>query len=215
MDFMPASSIIAANWDAAAPTFDTAPDRGLTDPLVRAAWAGRLREWIPNSGADVLDVGCGTGSLALLLADQGHRVTGIDLSPAMIAAAQRKLARRDVRLLVGDAIQPPVDGARFDVVLARHLLWTLPHPQTALLRWVSLLRPGGHLVLVEGRWDPPAGQIPAAREPGLPWSAGVPASLLSAVVSSIASRVHVDLLDDPRLWGRPVTDERYVLLANI
>jgi ubiquinone/menaquinone biosynthesis C-methylase UbiE len=215
MGAMPTTSAIAATWDAAAATFDTEPDHGLTDPAVRAAWAGRLREWIPNTGADVLDVGCGTGSLALLLAAQGHRVTGVDLSPNMVAHARRKLAGQQASVLLGDATDPPVADRRFDVVLARHLLWTLPEPQTALLRWISLLRPGGHLVLVEGRWDPPTGVIPAARTPGLPWSAGVPASVLSAVVRSIAARVHVDLLTDARLWGREIQDERYALLAHI
>jgi len=86
------ASAISATWDAAAPTFDTTPDHGLTDPAVRAAWAGRLREWVPNSAAAVLDVGCGTGSLALLLAEQGHRVTGVDLSPVMVERARRKTA---------------------------------------------------------------------------------------------------------------------------
>ena len=45
------------------------------------------------------------------------------------------------------------DGS-VDAVLARHLLWTLPDPLAALARWVRLVRPGGRLVLVEGRWWP-------------------------------------------------------------
>jgi SAM-dependent methyltransferase len=45
-----------------------------------------------------------------------------------------------------------VGERRFDVV-ARHLLWTLPDPAAALRRWIGLLRPRGHLVFVEGRWD--------------------------------------------------------------
>ncbi len=210
---MPLSSAISETWDAVAPTFDTAPDHGLTDPVVRAAWAARLREWVPNTAAEVLDVGCGTGSLALLLAEQGHRVTGVDLSPVMVERARRKLAGHPVEVLIGDATAPQVGARRFDVVLARHLLWTLPKPQTALLHWVGLLRPGGHLVLVEGRWGTEA--IPAARTPGLPWSGGVPASVLSAVVSSIAARVHVELLIDPQLWGKRIDDERYAVLAHI
>ncbi|WP_435833085.1 class I SAM-dependent methyltransferase [Kitasatospora purpeofusca] len=46
---------------------------------------------MPPAPADVLDVGCGTGSLSLLLAEAGHRVAGVDLSPEMVARSRRKL----------------------------------------------------------------------------------------------------------------------------
>ncbi|GAA0650524.1 hypothetical protein GCM10009535_30770 [Streptomyces thermocarboxydovorans] len=80
----------AFDWDAAAAAFDEEPDHGLRDPRVRAAWAGRLRDWLPAAPADVLDLGCGTGSLSLLAAEQGHRVTGVDRSRAMVTPAREK-----------------------------------------------------------------------------------------------------------------------------
>lgn len=46
---------------------------------------------------------------------------------------------------------PPTGEARFDVVLCRHLMWTLPDPTAALTEWLARIRPGGLLVLVEGR----------------------------------------------------------------
>lgn len=95
------------DWDAAAPTFDDEPDHGLRDPGVRQAWADRLRSWLPARPGDVLDIGCGTGSLSLLASEQGHRVTGVDLSPAMVERARAKLAGRDAVFLVGDAAGPP------------------------------------------------------------------------------------------------------------
>jgi cyclopropane fatty-acyl-phospholipid synthase-like methyltransferase len=68
-----------------------------------------LHEWVPNPGVHVLDVGCGTGSLSLLLAKQGHQVTGVDLSPGMVADAERKLAVAgyQVPVLLVDATAPP------------------------------------------------------------------------------------------------------------
>jgi ubiquinone/menaquinone biosynthesis C-methylase UbiE len=203
------SAAVAAYWDSAAATFDAEPDHGLASPIVRAAWSRRLREWIPDSAAEVLDVGCGTGSLALLLAEHGHRVTGVDLSPSMVEHARRKLTGHPATVLHGDAADPPVDGARFDAVLCRHLLWTLPDPGAALRGWAGLLRPGGQLVLVEGRWNT------SASAAGMPWWGGVSADVLAATVAPHVARVHVEHLTDGMLWGREITDERYALLAHV
>lgn len=151
---------IAEYWDRAAGEFDRAPDHGLGDPATRAAWAARLAAWVPDAPLDVLDLGCGTGTLSVLLAQRGHRVTGLDLSGRMAQRARAKLAgaRLDARLLVGDAADPPVRRHAFDVILARHVLWTLPDPPAVLRRWVGLLRPRGRLVLVEGRWGAATGR---------------------------------------------------------
>ncbi|CAM5736136.1 hypothetical protein SMICM304S_08860 [Streptomyces microflavus] len=79
------------DWDAAAESFDEEPDHGLLDPAVRDAWAGRLESWLPATRGDLLDLGCGTGSLSLLAAGQGHRVTAVDRSPRMAEQARAKL----------------------------------------------------------------------------------------------------------------------------
>ena len=191
------------DWDAEAASFDEEPDHGLRDPEVRRAWAGRLRDWLPGRAGDVLDLGCGTGSLSLLASEQGHRVTGVDLSPAMVALAREKLAGRDAVFLVGDAAAPPVGEERFDAVLVRHVLWTLPDPGRALRHWRGLLRPDGRLVLVEGVW----GGI----EP-----VGIPAERLTALLAPITGQARVERLsDDPLLWGGEVTDERYAVVAEV
>ncbi|PWI20912.1 SAM-dependent methyltransferase [Streptomyces sp. Act143] len=190
------------DWNASAATFDEEPDHGLRDPRVRAAWAERLRTWLPGRACDVLDLGCGTGSLSLLAAEQGHRVTGVDSAPAMVDLARAKLAGRDAVFLVGDAAAPPVGEQRFDVVLVRHVLWTLPDPGRALRHWRQLLRPEGRLVLVEGVW-------------GAVSPVGIPADRLTALVEPLAGQVRVERLSgDPLLWGRAVEDERYVVVAT-
>lgn len=190
------------DWDAEAASFDEEPDHGLRDPEVRRAWAGRLGGWLPGRAGDVLDLGCGTGSLSLLASGRGHRVTGVDLSPAMVTLAREKLAGRDAVFLVGDAAAPPVGEQRFDAVLVRHVLWALPDPGRALRHWCGLLRPGGRLVLVEGVW----GSV----EP-----VGISAGRLTGLLAPIAGRVRVERLsDDPLLWGRAVTDERYAVVAH-
>lgn len=189
------------DWDAVADTFDEEADHGLRDPAVRAAWAGRMGSWLPETPSDVLDLGCGTGSLALLAAEAGHRVTAVDRSPRMAGRARAKLTGggyAGARVLTGDAEHPPFAPRSFDVVLVRHLLWVLPDPAAALRRWCALLRPGGRLVLVEGFWN----------------GTGIPAARLTALLAPLSERVHTESLsEDARLWGRAVDDERYAALA--
>ncbi|MFK4069056.1 class I SAM-dependent methyltransferase [Streptomyces sp. NPDC029674] len=194
-------AIEPVDWDAAAATFDDEPDHGLRDDTVRLAWADRMREWLPDTPGDVLDVGCGTGSLALLAAARGHRVTAVDLSPAMVERAREKLAGRDAEVLVGDAEQPPVGERKFDVVLARHILWMMPDPEATLRRWCGLLRPGGRLVLIEGVWGTVA-------------PAGLPMSRLVSALTPLVSHLRPERLSgDARLWGREVDDERYAVVG--
>jgi SAM-dependent methyltransferase len=193
----------AVDWNAEAASFDDEPDHGLRAPEVRAAWADRLRSWLPGRACDILDLGCGTGSLSLLAAEQGHRVTGVDSSPAMVDLARAKLAGRDAAFLVGDAAAPPVGEQRYDVVLVRHVLWALPDPGRALRHWRELLRPGGRLVLIEGVW-------------GAVSPVGIPAERLTALLDSVAAQVRVERLSgDPLLWGMAVTDERYAVVAAV
>ncbi|MET9561955.1 class I SAM-dependent methyltransferase [Streptomyces tauricus] len=189
------------DWDMAADTFDDEPDHGLRDPAVREAWAARLRGWLPRGPSDVLDLGCGTGSLSLLASEARHRVTGVDLSPRMVDLARAKLAGRDAAFLVGDAAAPPVGEQRFDVVLVRHVLWTLPEPGRVLRHWRGLLRPGGRLVLIEGVW-------------GTVSPVGISADRLTALLAPLAEDVRVEMLsDDFSLWGGEVADERYAVIA--
>ncbi|MFI9153452.1 class I SAM-dependent methyltransferase [Streptomyces sp. NPDC053367] len=191
------------DWDAEAASFDDQPDHGLRDPEVRRAWAGRLRGWLPGHPCDLLDLGCGTGSLSLLAAEQGHRVTGVDGSPAMVARARAKLAGHDAVFLPGDAAAPPVGEQRYDVVLVRHVLWALADPGRALRHWRGLLRPGGRLVLVEGVWGTLA-------------PVGIPADRLTALLAPLAAQVRVERLSQEAvLWGRAVTDERYAVVATV
>jgi len=189
-------------WNTTADSFDDVPDHGLRDPRIRAAWGARLRSWLPAAPSDVLDLGCGTGSLALLAADQGHRVTAVDRAERMVEHARRKLAGTDARVLVGEAALPPVAEGDFDVVLVRHVLWALPDPAAALRHWTRLLRPGGRLVLIEGRW-------------GTENPVGIAAESLNALATALGGTVRVEQLGhDPSLWGRVVHDERYAVVVH-
>src|SRR5438132_11166943 len=84
---------VAAHWNRRAPGFDEDFGHSIRTPAERAAW-DRILDLVlaGRSKLDVLDAGCGTGFLTFELAARGHRVTGVDFSPCMIAAARRKAA---------------------------------------------------------------------------------------------------------------------------
>lgn len=111
-------------WDAEADRFDDEPDHGLRDPGVRQAWTHLLTATLPPPPARILDLGCGTGTLSVLLAELGYDVRGVDIAPRMIERAQDKARRHgvDARFEVGDASTPTLDGGGVDVVLARHVI---------------------------------------------------------------------------------------------
>jgi ubiquinone/menaquinone biosynthesis C-methylase UbiE len=139
-------------WDDDADAYDVAPGHSLSDLVEAAAWRAALLSLLPPAPARVLDVGAGTGSMSLLAAEMGHDVTALDLSRGMLERAKRKASDRglEIHFLVGPAEEPP--RGSFDVVMARHLLWTLPAPAEALESWRRAARDGGRLVLFEGSW---------------------------------------------------------------
>ena len=150
---------VAAHWNRRAAHFDEDFGHSIRTAAERAAWDRILDLAVPQRGAlDALDVGCGTGFLSFELAARGCQVTGIDFAPAMLAEARRKAAERGVsiRFEEGDAEQLRFAPASFDLVMSRHLLWTLPHPEAAIDEWIRVLRPGERLVIVDGQFDPRA-----------------------------------------------------------
>jgi len=154
---------VAAHWDRRAPHFDEDFGHSIRTPAERAAWDRILDLVLPDRGAlEALDAGCGTGFLSFELLARGHHVTGVDFAPAMIAEARRKAAERSVlvRFEEADAEQLPFTPARFDLVISRHLLWTLAHPKAAIDEWIRVLRPGGRLIVVDGQFDAGASAAP-------------------------------------------------------
>jgi ubiquinone/menaquinone biosynthesis C-methylase UbiE len=95
---------------------------------------------------DVLELGCGTGTTALLLADSVERVTATDISPNMLDIAREKAAAQRARN-VAFARATPFDmdfpAGRFDVVLAFNLLHLIDDWSLAFERIREVIRPGG------------------------------------------------------------------------
>jgi SAM-dependent methyltransferase len=198
------SQQVAHYWDGQAQHFDDQPDHGLHAAVTRTAWADLLGRLLRPPPGRVADLGCGTGSLSVLLAAQGHHVTGLDLSPAMLGQARAKAthAAVDIDFRLGDAATPDLETGWYDVVLARHVVWALPEPARSLAAWAGLLAPGGRLVLIEGHWST---------------GAGLRSAELAALVRGTPQLAEpvVEGLPDPVYWGGPIDDERYVVTADL
>jgi SAM-dependent methyltransferase len=150
-------SRIESYWSKSAQGYDSHFGHGIHSDTEKALWLALLGDNIPFApGAAILDVGCGTGFLSLLLAQLGYTVTGIDFSAAMRAEALRKAREMGLAIEVseGDAEAPDFPAHTFDVVISRHLVWTLPAPTKALRAWRKLLKPGGRVVIIDGVWTP-------------------------------------------------------------
>ena len=191
---------VARFWNDAADGFDDEPDHGLRDPGVRRAWLDLLSSVLPPAPSRVADLGCGTGTLSVLLAQAGYAVHGVDIASRMLRRAAAKATAAQVRagFAVANVADPPFGRGTFDVVLARHVVWALPDVATVLRRWLDLLAPGGLLVLVEGRWET---------------GTGLEARRLHALVSPLVRAAACRHLPDPALWGGPIRDERFMLVA--
>lgn len=98
---------------------------------------------------DVLDIGCGTGALAVALAERGCHVTAVEPSPAMIAAARARPGAARVRWVDGDASALDLPDACVDLVtMTGHIPQVIPDEttwRTTLAAAARRLRPGGSL----------------------------------------------------------------------
>ncbi|MFI5934194.1 class I SAM-dependent methyltransferase [Actinoplanes sp. NPDC051494] len=143
-------------WTGRAPAYDDYQRRPERFSADQAAWAKVWEQALPAAPADVLDVGTGSGQVAVMLAGLGHRVTGIDLAEGMLDRARAHAAAMDnpPTILRGDAVEPGFPAAGFDAITSRYLLWTLREPQAALANWTRLLRPGGMIAAVDSTWFP-------------------------------------------------------------
>lgn len=94
----------------------------------------------------VADVGCAQATLALLLAEDGHEVTAVDLRQGFLDYAASRYEKGEIRFLCGNALEMEPPG-RFDVVFCNQLVEHVVYPERLARRLAEWLRPGGMLVL--------------------------------------------------------------------
>ena len=144
---------IKAYWSERAATFDLSPGHEIFSEEERAAWHRLFRRHLgEGAGRPALDLASGTGVVSHLLDDLGFKVTGLDWAEPMLERARRKAKdrRRSISFRLGDAENTMEPDGRYDVVVNRHLVWTLVDPAAAFREWLRVLKPGGRLLIIDG-----------------------------------------------------------------
>lgn len=120
-------------------------------PAIFARWAPDLVQAAGVRPAErVLDVACGTGAVTRLLAEQvgpAGKVTGLDITPGMLAAARLAAPSQRIEWLEGSAIKMPLPDGTFDAVICQQGLQFFPDKAAALSEMRRVLKRGGRLAL--------------------------------------------------------------------
>jgi len=105
-------------------------------------------------GQRVLDIGCGTGVVAISAARHGAKVSGLDLTPVLVERARKNagVAGVDVEFIEGDAEAPPYPDNTFDLVLSQFGHMFAPRPAVVVREMLRVLKPGGRIAF--STWPP-------------------------------------------------------------
>ena len=134
-------------WDSFAGRYDRFIDRRLS--VTYTAIVDRLHR-DTEATKELLELGTGTGIIALQLHDRVPRITATDISPEMIRIAEEKRRRQEienVRFRVGDCCELDFPDRSFDTVIASNVLHLLMRPDLAMQEMYRILKEGGRLIV--------------------------------------------------------------------
>jgi len=166
-------NVMASRWNEHALTYEE-KHHGCRKPEERASWQAVLaRELGPDHSQKVLDVGTGTGFLALMAAEMGF------------AVAEKHARERDLRIefIQGEFERLPFPDDTFDLVMNRSVIWTLLQPEAAVKEWLRVIRPGGAVICFHSEGKMKAGHYPPDIEGRLPLK-GAPADEISRILET-------------------------------
>jgi len=139
---------IRDRWDASQ-DYDGYHGHGVNSETEKELWGDTITQLLGHrKDLRILDIGTGTGFLALLLARRGYDVTAVDWSTTMMQKAKEKADADQIPIHfeIQDVEDLTFPDASFSAVVSRHVLWTLTDPLKASKEWFRLLKPGGMVI---------------------------------------------------------------------
>ncbi len=149
---LPSSELQSLSFDRAAPQYDAT--RGYAPEVAEQIGAAIIEAAGAQPDTRFLEIGVGTGRIALPIARQGYDYTGVDISPLMLERLRAKVAERQqaasnaappmrLQLATADMTALPFPAESFDVVVAVHVFHLVRAWQQAIEEVLRVLRPGG------------------------------------------------------------------------
>ncbi len=115
------------------------------------AWKQEFRGLLGDKKQKVLDIGTGAGDIAILMAELGHNVSGVDISMKMLEGAEKRAKAKglSINFQQGHAADLPFEDSAFDVVIMKHVFWALPNPVESIWEWIRVTAPEGKIIIID------------------------------------------------------------------
>lgn len=146
---------IKQRWEDAAQGYH----EGITGELQgekRNAWKKLIFKNAPQKEKmKILDIGTGPGFFPVILGEEGHLVTGIDLTENMLKFAEKNAKENGVEaeFIRMDCTRPEFPDETFDLIICRNLTWILLEPEATYSEWKRILKTGGRLLIFDANWN--------------------------------------------------------------
>ncbi len=144
--------VVKRYWSKRSKTYDKAPGHSGYENI----WYKILKLVIKYYGrtrGKCLDIGCGTGFMTKILINLGFHVVCLDISLEMLKQAKEKLRNFTyVEFIEADAERLPIRSRSIDLIVSRHIVWTLQDPATAVGEWIRVLKNNGINISFDGTW---------------------------------------------------------------
>ncbi|OPY53455.1 MAG: hypothetical protein A4E49_01420 [Methanosaeta sp. PtaU1.Bin112] len=190
-------------WNNPHQDYDGVSCHGVNSEIEKELWENEIARLLRHrQNLKILDIGTGTGFLALLLAGMGHRVTAVDWSMTMMQKAKEKALASSIpiRFEVQDAENLTFAEGSFDAVVSRHVLWTLADPLRASKEWARVTKPNGLVIADIPRRGSNSGKHHYGEDIGrsLPFGNGAdPDEILTMFKQAGLSNLNLILMEKP------------------